>query len=487
MSSERPRFLVRHKRPLAALAGGLATLLVVLLGRATGSGHAPELHEPLELQVDLDRVTQTLSQYIRIDTSTPPGILASPPPPHLALLVERYVEPLGLEHEIVAGRSLLVRFRSGDAEGRPMLLLSHADVVPVGEDELASWTHAPFAGDIAGGFVWGRGALDNKASTVCQLEAIAALKRAGLDPRRDVLLLVLPDEEIGGRLGAGLVLDRYEDLLEDPWVVLDEGGSIVSDVIPDVPFAAVAVAEKHYVTIELSVEAESGHASMPREGDAPRVLSEALGKLARWQHPARLLPVHERFLDRMADHAPLGRRIALKNRWLLGGLVERQLSSRPATNATIRDTMSVTMLRGGVKDNVVPARASAVVNMRLLPGSELEAVLARIEHTIADPRVHVEVLSDWGDTPVASFDDDRWDGLESAVATALPGVPVIPILSPGTMDARWFAQAGIPSYRFLPFTLDAEERGRIHGIDERISRDNLEQGVRVYAHVMRYW
>jgi len=239
----------------------------------------------------------------------------------------------------------------------------------------------------------------------------------------------------------------------------------------------------------LTVQGTAHHSSMPQASDAPRVLSVALGRLAELELEPRILPATDAFLDRVSDRMPFVQRLALKNRWLLGPVVHDILAARPASNAMIRDTFALTMLEAGVKDNVVPARAQATFNLRLLPGSSRAEVLAQMERRIDDPRVQIDVLQDDGDSPPAPIEGEVWTRLESALASAYPaeGTLIAPMITPGTMDARFFAARGVPTYRLIPFVLDANERGRMHGIDERISIENLEEAARVYAYVMRYW
>ncbi|MFW5920763.1 MAG: M20/M25/M40 family metallo-hydrolase [Polyangiales bacterium] len=485
------RRLSGKKFTIGAVLFVLAVLVVLLLLFFANRKvwHAKPFDSPPELSIDRRHAAEALASYIRIDTSTPPGIEPEPEPEHIGLLIDRYIRPLGLEHEVIADRSLLVRWPAGEADdvGGPALFLSHSDVVPVGEDDLSRWTHPPFSGHIGDGYVWGRGAIDNKASTICQLEAIKALKDADLRPHRDIVLLVVPDEEIGGERGAGLVVREHREALGDPWAVFDEGSFVVPDFVEGATVAPVAIGEKRYVTIRLTVEGEGGHSSMPGTDDPPDVLAAALGKLSGYRQPPRITEPVAIMLDRMASEMPFGKRVVLRNDWLFGRLVEKELAKRPASNAIMRDTMALTMLRSGVKDNVVPGRAQATYNLRLLPGSDLDAVLGRIERRIGDPRVEVEVADDWGETPIAPWDDERFFRLARSLKTAMPEVLVTPTLTPATMDARWFAQNGMPTYRLVPFTLDRSERQRVHGIDERISLDNLEQATRVYAHIMRFY
>ena len=446
----------------------------------------PPFERMTSLAVDADRAASALSDYVRIDTSTPSGITANVAAATVSLLRERYLTPMALEHRVLDDRMLLIRWKGDDAQAAPLLLLTHADVVPVAEDERAGWTHGPFDGDVADGFVWGRGAIDNKASTVCVLEAIASLQKAGKRPRRDVLLLVVPDEEIGGEQGAGRFVRDHLATFGRPDLVIDEGTYVVTDIIPGVRVAPIAVGEKRYVTLRLRVQGEAGHASMPTRDNAPRVLAAGLGRLDALEFEAHMLPPVEAFLEGVSDAMPFDKRLAIKNLWLFGSMIEEQLSRKPASNAILRDTWALTVLRGGVKDNVVPAVAEAYLNLRLLPTTKPEQSIDHIRAVLADPRIEIEVVTDWGPAPMAPFRGPDWNRLASSVAAGIPDVVVVPALTPGTMDARWFAQAGIPSYRFQPYTLDAGERQRIHGVDERISIENLRQAITAYAHMMRY-
>jgi len=476
------------KKVLAGLGAALGVLAVVLVVRALGGDEPPTRREPLTLEIDTERAAERLAAYLRQDTSTPPGISRDPRPAHLDMLIADYAEPLGLEAAVYEGRILLLRWRAGAQEGGPIVLLSHADVVPVAEEERERWTHPPFGGVVEDGYVWGRGAIDDKGATIAQLEGIAALQAAGLTPRRDVFLLISPDAEIGGEEGAGAVLARHAHRLEEPWAVLDQGTFVAPDFVTGTTIVPVGVGEKRFVTIELRVNGEAGDSSMPEPNASPSVLTTALARLNELELDTRLLPATEAFLDRIAGRASFGERIALRNRWLFGGAVESMLAQRPASNAMIRDTIALTMLRAGMKDSVVPARAVATLNLRLLPDSDLAAVLRDVEETIDDPRVQIEVITDSGPAPVSSVEGEAWRRLHAALATAFDDDAVVaPMITPDTLDARFFARRGIPTYRLVPFTLDANERGRVHGIDERVSLENLEQGARVYAHVMRYW
>jgi len=466
---------------LAALAGGA----VLLVYNARPVRRAARLTPLPDLKIDTARAAENLSRYVQLDTSAPPGISPEAAVKHIQLLTEQYARPLGLEIEVIGGLMLLLRWRTGSRRP-PVMFTGHADVVPVAEDERPRWTHPPFSGAIDQGFVWGRGTLDNKGSTICILEAMASLQAAGLKPDRDVFLWVTHDEEVGGVEGAKVFVRDHLEKLDGASMVIDEGGYAINDFVRGAVFAAVAVGEKHALTVRARVETPPGHASMPTAGDAPAVLTAALARLMAAPSPPRLLAPLRVLLDRLAEPMSWGRRLVLRNRWLFGGLILRMLSRLAASSAMIRDTVALTFLRAGHKVNIIPAQAEATLHMRLLPGTSTEEMLGRLRAAMAEPRVKLEVLSESGDTPIAPTRGEDWERLDAALAVGLPGAVVAPIITPGTDDGRYFARAGLAVYRYIPFTLDAVERRRIHGEDERVSLANLQQAIVAYAHLLRY-
>jgi carboxypeptidase PM20D1 len=418
-----------------------------------------------------------LSRYIQMDTSTPPGIPAESEPEYIAFFVETYAKPLGLTWQVFDKRTIFMEWRVADAKEGPLLFLGHSDVVPA---EAERWTHLPFSGAIADGFVWGRGALDNKGSTITLLEAMAAMKAAGTAPRRTIQILVVPDEEIGGKLGLGLFLEKHLASIERPAAVIDEGSYAVSDLVPNRTAIAIAVGERTFWTVRFHVEAEGGHASMPVHPSAPQILAQAMARLSVYEFPIRILPPIEGLLDALSNETSGIQKFALKNRWLLGSLVKRDLAKKTASNSMIRNTHALTILRAGVKDNVIPSTAEAFVNLRLLPGEDPDQVLATLHKVIADDRIQIESYDFWGSTPLSPMEGPVWETLVDVLPREIPNSFVVPMISPGTQDARYFAQLGIPTYRFIPFTLDAADRQSIHGDNERVSLENLAQALRVY-------
>jgi carboxypeptidase PM20D1 len=447
------------------------------------AGAAPAHGQPEG--VDFERAQAVLAEYIRIDTTTPPVLPRVPEPAYIRLLAERYAEPLALQTDVFDGRILLIRWLPAEPPERaPVLFLGHADVVPVPVEERDEWTHPPFSGAIADGFIWGRGAIDNKASSVALLEAIASLRAIGVEPTREIQLLVTPDEEIGGREGALRYIRDHMDEVGRPAFVIDEGSFIVPDFVPGKNAAAIAVGEKGYLTVRLSVEADGGHSSMPYGQSAPEILTRALANLNAFRFPVRLTPPVARMLDVLGEQFSGAQGLLLRNRWLTGPLVQRELAKKPASNAMLRNTLALTVVNIGVQDNVIPGQAEAFYNLRLLPGESKDAVMATLREVVGDDRVQLLEHVFWGDTPTAPMEGEAWDALSRAIERTIADSFVVPTISPATTDSRYFAQAGVPAYRLLPFTLDATERQRLHAKDERLSLANFAQAIAFYRAVL---
>jgi carboxypeptidase PM20D1 len=394
-----------------------------------------------------------------------------------------------LRRELVSDLSLLFTWTGRDASAPPILLLSHLDVVPV-ESE-AAWSHPPFAGDIVDGFVWGRGTLDDKLGVLGLLEAIESLLRDGFQPRRTVYLAFGHDEEILGRRGAPAIAALLGERGVKPELVLDEGLPVVIGQVPGVraPVATVGIAEKGYVSVELTVEGEGGHSSMPPVATPVGVLANALARLEAHRPRPALAGATRELLVAVAPHMDLGRQIAMANLWLFGPLVEWQLTGSPITDALVRTTTAPTMLEGSPKENVLPSRVRAVVNFRIRPGDSVAGVLDHVQRTVADTRVKVVPLPGavvGEPSPESSIDSPAFQTLARTIREVFPDALVAPSLVLGATDARHYATIAPGAvYRFLPVRLRPEDRRRVHGIDERVAVDGYEDAVRFYARLIR--
>ena len=391
-----------------------------------------------------------------------------------------------LGRERVGRASLLYHWPGRDASLAPILLTSHLDVVPAPDPE--SWTHPPFAGVIAEGFVWGRGALDDKAGVVATLEALERLVAEGFTPRRGLLVAFGDDEEVGGERGAGAITKLLAERGVRAWFSLDEGMAIAepgATSLTDTPLALIGVAEKGYLTLRLTARAAGGHSSVPPPSTAIGRLSRAIVRLEERPLEARTQGVVSEMLRRVAPHTGGMRRVVLAWPWLFGPLIESQLESEPSTNAMVRTTTAVTLIDGGVKANVLPREASARVNFRLLPGDTSEAVIAHVRDAIDDPEIEIATETVSEASPVADVNSDAFALLSAVIHESAPEAVVVPALVVGGTDTQHYAKVAENGFRFLPIRFTAGDLERMHGRDERLSIDNYRFAIDFYERLVR--
>jgi carboxypeptidase PM20D1 len=387
-----------------------------------------------------------------------------------------------LTRETVAGHSLLYRWQGRDRAARPVLLAAHTDVVPVEPGTEAKWTYPPFAGVVADGFVWGRGAWDDKSAVVAILEAVERKLAAGWRPERTVYLAFGHDEEVGGE-GAQAIAALLKSRGVALELVLDEGSMVLKDMLPgvDPAVALIGVAEKGYASVELVATAEGGHSSMPAADNAIVRLAGAVDRLAANPFPARMIAPLAGTLDHTGPAMDLPMRVVLANRWLTEPLVLRTLAGTPSGAAAVRTTTAPTIFDAGTKANVLPQSARAVVNHRLLPGDTVASVVARDREVIADRRVSVRALPGARDPSLVSpTDGPAYAAVERAIARIFPDVLIAPSLVIAGTDARHYEPVATAIYRFLPVRADPTELKRFHGTDERIAVADYARAIAFY-------
>jgi carboxypeptidase PM20D1 len=392
-----------------------------------------------------------------------------------------------LERELVGGHTLLFRWPGEDATLPPILLMGHMDVVPVEPGTEGAWTHGPFAGVVAGGYIWGRGALDNKQNVIGLLEAVEHLLAEGYRPERTVYLLFGHDEEVGGAEGAAAAATLLSERGVRFELVLDEGGLILEPEVigTSAPLAIVRTAEKGYLTLELVVRGEGGHSSRPPAETPVGILSRAIVALESHPFPARLDGAALEMIRAVAPDQGLLARSAVANRWLLDGVVLRLLSRDPSGNASIRTTIAPTMLQGSPKDNVLPSRVSATVNLRLLPGDSVAYVVERVRRVINDDRVAIETRMAIEPSPTSDAASPNFALLSRTIRQVAPDARVTPYLALGATDARHFTGLSDDVYGFTPVRADAEALTRAHGTNERVATADVEGMVRFYVQFIR--
>jgi len=393
-----------------------------------------------------------------------------------------------LTKELVGDYSLLYTWEGREGGLDPILLMAHMDVVPVDPGTEGDWAYPPFEGRIAEGYIWGRGAMDFKFAVTGILEAVEMLLGEGFQPRRTIHLAFGHDEEVGGQKGAALIADLLQSRGVELEYVLDEGQAITDGIVQSIsePVAFVGIAEKGFVSVELTAEGDGGHSSMPPPETAVGILSTAIHKLEQTQFPTRLEGPIRQMLDHLAPEMPFAMRMLLANLWLTGGLVERQFAATPATNATVRTTTAATMFEGSIKENVLPTQARAVVNFRILPGDSIAGVLEHVQQTIDDPRVQLRSLGRIVSepSPISDTNSPAFEVLQRTIRHVFPGVLVAPGLVLAATDSRHFAELSRNIYRFTPMWVGPEDLDRIHGTNERLSVENYEQIVRFYVQLI---
>lgn len=465
------------------LPGVLAALLAATPPAARALWPFPRAQEsePGELG---RQAAELLARAIRIDTTNPPG--------NERPLARLFVESLaarGVEARLVETPSDLPRRRAaawarlpGSGAARPVVLLSHLDVVPA---DPAAWSVPPFEGRIEQGAVIGRGALDAKGVSVVHLLALAELARRPEPLSRDVIFLATPDEESGGVGGAGYVVRHRPDLLHDAEFVLTEGGGIlVSPEHP--PVWGVTVTEKAPCWMEVTARGRSGHsATAPRDAATHRLVA-ALERVRRLDTELRVVPEVARMFRTLAPLAePVDRRAFAH----LASALEQDAAFRgrfladPGRAALVRNTLAITVLEGSPRTNVLAAEATAHLDGRILPGERCEDFVDLVRATVADPRVAVEPLLSFSNS--ASPADTALVRAIGRVAREMdPEAVVVPRVIAGFTDAHYFREIGIASYGFVPRWLTPEDTRGVHGTDERISIANLERGVRALVRIL---
>lgn len=422
-----------------------------------------------------------LADYIRIDTQNPPGTTTE-----AAAFLAAELARAGIRSDTVAATAgkpvLIARLPGRGGAGKPIVLLNHMDVVPA---DPARWSFPPFSGEIRDGMVYGRGALDMKGLGVAMLMAMRLLAERGEQPRHDLIFLAVPDEEVGGTQGAAWLAQHRPDLL-DVEAVWDEGGTGSTDLLP-APALMISITEKQVLWVKLAVEGPSGHGSKPFAGAAPRRLIQALTRVLDNPPAPRLTPITREVFRRVGGrvHGMEGFAMRRLNNPVVWLFADGMLQQEPWNAAMTRDTMALTMLDAGYKPNVIPERAEAVLDCRLLPDTKPAAFLDQLRKTIDDPDVAVEPLQHPEPTAASPTDTPLFRAMVRAAATVYPDVVVTESMMLGGTDSRFFRRRGIPAYGFFPVLLPKQILATAHGVDERLPVAALGDAVRVIYEALR--
>jgi carboxypeptidase PM20D1 len=370
------------------------------------------------------------------------------------------------------GHSRLYRWSGTEPDTVAAILLAHQDVVPV--DDPARWTHPPFAGVVDDEFIWGRGAIDDKSRVLAILEAVESALAAGIRPEHTLYLAFGHDEEVFGDRGAVQMAQRLRDAGVHADLLLDEGGVITEGLVDgvDQPVASIMLGEKGYATIRLSVSEVGGHSSMPGRQTAVGRIARAVGRVQDHPMPLRLTPLVADMLARLRHVMPASRRRLLGLAGLATPLITRVMAATPQTEALVRTTTAPTVIRGGVKANVLPQQAEALVNFRILPGDSVTSVLEHCRKAVRDAGVRVELVGTTSEPTDPAAPGAGFDLIARLAEAVVPGIAVTTGLVPGATDARHYNDLATARCNFAPIVMTQADLATIHGTDERISLVN---------------
>lgn len=465
----------------------LLLLLGVLIARTVFfTVQKNPIEAPTEISVP-EQAVDRLSQAIRFAT-----ISDLPETLHRAdfLAFHRFLResfPLlhaSLDLTPVNDLGLLYCWKGANPNLKPVLLIAHQDVVPVEEGTEHNWNHLPFSGEVADGYIWGRGTWDDKSALMASLEAVEMLLREGKRPERALYLALGQDEEVGGTQGGEAMAQLLQEQGVEFEFVLDEGGVIGLGLIPGVeePVALVATAEKGYLTLRLTAKAAGGHSSMPAQVTAIGRLSRAIDRLQGNPFSARMTEPVRDMLMTVGPHMVWKNRLLLANLWLFEPLALKILAGGDKTQAHVRTTVAPTMLEAGTKENILPQSATAIINLRLLPGDSIAGVISQVKRTINDDLVELEELVHFSHEPseISHQSAYGFQAVKKAIQQVERGMLVSPLLLFGATDSRHYAGLTDTILRYTPIRIANSDMSRIHGTNERIAIKDYQNGIRFY-------
>ena len=375
--------------------------------------------------------------------------------------------------------SLLYTWEGSEASKKPIIFMSHQDVVPVDEPTLKDWEAGPFEGKISKTDIIGRGSMDDKASLIALLEAVELLLEESFKPSQTIYLAFGHDEEVGGSKGAAEIVKYLKSKDVQAAMTLDEGGFLAENMVPgiDKPIAMVNLAEKGFASFNLIVKTQGGHSSQPPKENTIGMLAQAIVNLENNQLPYQLVTPIDYQLEYIGAELPFLKKLAFANPWLFEKRILESLNAHTTTAPTI--------IQGGVKNNVIPTVASATINFRILPGETIASVKQHIENSISNKIEVVPVGFLTNPSPVSRIDSEVYAILEKTIRSMFPNSIVVPGLVGGGTDARYFYEISDDVYRFYPIRVQPESMTRLHGIDEKISKDNYKEIIEFSYHLIK--
>lgn len=430
---------------------------------------------------------ERLTAAIRIRTITP--AIPSQRDSNSFLQLHKHLDenfPLVKEHLRIEkiGLSLLYTWKGQQNGLKPILLMAHQDVVPV--DDSLQWDFEPFGGKIHEGFIYGRGSLDIKSGVCGILEAVELLLKEGYKPKRTIYLAFGHDEESGNGTGASAIASILEERNVKLEYVLDEGGLILQNALPGLnePLALIGIAEKGYMNIKMTAHEDGGHSSMPGKKTSVTKLSQAINTINLNPFPATIEGPVQKLFAYTAPEMNFPFNVLFNNTWLFSEVIKSQMGATPSGNASLRTTVAFTMLEGSSKENVLPEYASAIGNLRVMPGVSQADVIRYLIEIVHDSSIHFEVLSFQPASPVSSPDSISFRNLQLSIEAVFPETISAPFLLVALTDSKSFVNIADNIYRFHPAIYDRSDLKRLHGKNERIGVENYKKSIRFYRRLI---
>jgi acetylornithine deacetylase/succinyl-diaminopimelate desuccinylase-like protein len=477
-------------------AGSAAVFVVVLFFaearvlRAQVAQHPPAMGIPPSQSLvgntsGLAREAQGwLVELVKINTTNPPGNEQAAAKYVAGILTKEGITPEFLD--VAPGRSALVaRLRSSAVAdpSKALLLVAHMDVVGV---DKSKWTVDPFAGVIKDGYLYGRGSIDDKSMLVANLAAFIALKRGNVHLSRDVIFLATTDEEQFGEASVRILIAKYWDKFAAGFAI-NEGGKVVLKN-GKVQYVAIQAAEKVPVDVSVIAKGPSGHSSTPTKDNAVVHLAAAVAKIGAYAAPVHLTAITRRYFEGLAaiEDDEIGKWMRVIDAPDRGEHAQRMLSDAdPMWNSMMRDTVAPTILQAGVRANVIPSEARAVVNLRLLPGDTADVVVGELRKLVNDPAVTLEIQPDAGlAAPNSALDSELYTTMVKVSAQEFGGAPVLPFMSTGATDSAQLRLHSVQAYGLRPFPMTEEDARRVHGDNERLPLEGFAKGVDLMTRIV---
>jgi len=469
----------------------LALLIAVLtVNTLRKKPHAATARKSTPVALDDDTLARHLAGLIRFKTITSATMEGIDRREFLGL--HQYLEktyPLlhkTLEKEVVNEYSLLYRWKGSGSDKKPFLMMAHMDVVPVEESTADAWPHGAFSGDIADGYVWGRGAIDMKGQLAAIFESVEHLLGRGFAPKRDIYIAVGHDEESMGVLGAIQIVKRLEEKKIHFDFVIDEGGVVMDGKMMGIRamVAAIGICEKGYADVRLTARSAGGHASRPPKKTAVGTLAGAIVALEKHQMRSSLnLPLKD-MLSAVGGYMKFPLNVIASNLFITKPLLLKGLAAGSTGAAMVRTTAAPTMLKGSSAPNVLADRAEAMVNFRIAPGETVDGVLAHVRK-VTHGSVEATTMHAYNPSAVSRTDSAAYRVIARTASEIFDGYVVSPYLMIAATDSRWYEPVADGIYRFQPFRSLSEDLGTIHAAGERLSLESLREGTGFFIRLVK--